>query len=103
MLEQVRELVRRDIYPLRNRLAMLGLAHVFFNNGRLSERERLEGLILAERLLAENAKLIELLGIDRYVWGRSREADGIAQTDECVCSAPITHLARETPTRGRRR
>lgn len=71
LLAEVRDLVRREIHPTRQRLGAIGLGNVF-NDGRLSERQRLECWVLMEKLLRANAGLIELLAIDRYVWGRDK-------------------------------
>lgn len=65
-LAEVRTLVRRKISPLRHRLAALGVANLIVD-WRLSDEQREECLILMERLLAENARLIHMLGIAEFV------------------------------------
>jgi len=66
LLTGVREIIQREIYPVRQRIGALGLGNAF-TEGRLSEQERLECWTLTERLLGATAILIELLGIDHYV------------------------------------
>lgn len=65
LLKKVRELVRGDIYPVRQRLGVLGVGNLLNGYRCLSEKERAEGRILMERLLGANSLLIEMLGIDR--------------------------------------
>ncbi len=66
VLAEVRELVRREVHPARNRLGELGIGNVF-REGRLRTEEWIEAWILVDRLLGANTMLIELLGIDEYV------------------------------------
>ena len=78
LLDAVRYLVRWDIYPARQRLAAIGICNAFVN-GRLSQAERTECFILMEYLVAENTRLIGMLGIAELVdekKGRHRSARG---------------------------
>lgn len=78
LLERVREFVRQEIYPTRQSLGAIGLGN-FFTRGRLNKKQRRECWALMERLLGANAMLIELLGIDRYVWGRDKLGEPAAR------------------------
>ena len=87
LLTQVRELVRLHIYPGRQRLAILGVANLFIDE-RLSESQRMECLILMERLLAQNTRLIQMLGIAEYV-GQIR-ASGCSKAESIRKAAACT-------------
>lgn len=71
VLADVRELVRREIHPARQRLGALGIGNVL-REGRLRPEEWMEAWVLMDRLLGANTMLIELLGIDQYIGGREK-------------------------------
>ncbi len=81
VLAEVRELVCREIHPARQRLGVLGVGNAFLD-GRLTELQRRGCWALMERLLGANAMLIELLGIDRYVWGRDKLGEPAARRSD---------------------
>ncbi|MCI0719385.1 MAG: hypothetical protein L0338_10525 [Acidobacteria bacterium] len=75
VLAEVRELVRREIHPARQRLGVIGIGNVM-REGRLTPQEWMEAWASIDRLLGANTLLIQLLGIDEYVGGRRKDRTG---------------------------